>query len=163
MHSVPSTKYAHLVSSEYRSYVFNGLQTKQVVKRLRFFYCTLLYITLRRRRSVWVCPIFVRRRQRGEYHQLLQEMHLADPESHFHYLRKSKERFEHLLAMTSHRVLLIHIRVAGDHEHHWSVLLLNSHFVRLATGSFLIWNTPCSKLSGPHCKEFHNFHTWKFH
>ena len=38
---------------------------------------------------------------------------------------------------------------SGAHEHHLVVLLLNSlFFIRLATGSFLIWNTPCSKLSG---------------
>ena len=26
-----------------------------------------------------------------------------------------------------------------------AIVILNSHFIRLATGSFLIWNTPCSK------------------
>ena len=50
------------------------------------------------RKSVWVQPIFIKRRQHGEYHQLLQEMRLSDPESHFRYLRMSVERFDMLLA-----------------------------------------------------------------
>ena len=44
-------------------------------------------------------PIFTRCQQQGEYYQLLQEMRLSDPESHFRYLRMSKERFDRLLAM----------------------------------------------------------------
>ena len=67
----------------------------------------LLALHLRRRRhkktlrSSWVRPIFTRRRQQGEYHNLLQEMRLSDPESHFRYLRMSKERFDSLLAKVS--------------------------------------------------------------
>lgn len=53
----------------------------------------------RRKRSMWVRPIFTLRRKQGEYHNLLQEMRLSDPESHFRYLRMSKERFESLLQM----------------------------------------------------------------
>ena len=52
----------------------------------------------RRRKSVSVRPIFKKRRQHGEFHQLLQEMRLSDPESHFRYLRMSVERFDMLLA-----------------------------------------------------------------
>ena len=52
----------------------------------------------RRRRPLWVRPIF-RRRHQGEYHNLLQEMRLSDPDSHFRYLRMSKERFDCLLSM----------------------------------------------------------------
>ena len=48
---------------------------------------------------MWVLPIFSRRKQQGEYHNLLQEMCLSDPESHFRYLRMSKERFDSLLSM----------------------------------------------------------------
>ena len=51
----------------------------------------------KRKRRMWVQPIFVRRRQQGEYHQLLQELRLTDPELHFKYLRMSKERFDSLL------------------------------------------------------------------
>jgi hypothetical protein len=36
-----------------------------------------------RRRRVWVREIFQRRQQQGDYHQLLQEIRLSDPESHF--------------------------------------------------------------------------------
>ena len=42
-----------------------------------------------------------RRRQQGEYHNLLQEMRLSDPESHFRYLRMSRERFNCLLEMVT--------------------------------------------------------------
>ena len=61
---------------------------------------------LRRRRSkrramrrVWVRPIYRMRRQQGDFHNLLQEMRLNDPESHFKYLRMSKEKFDSLLQM----------------------------------------------------------------
>ena len=60
-----------------------------------------LYLPRRRRRhrrSVWVRSIFRRRRQQGEFHNLLQEMRLSDSESHFRYLRMTKERFDFLLS-----------------------------------------------------------------
>ena len=60
----------------------------------------------KRRRSVWVRPIFSKRRRQGEYHNLLQEMRLSDPDSHFRYLRMSKERFDCLLSLVC---LLIHV------------------------------------------------------
>ena len=52
----------------------------------------------KRKRRMWVRPIFRLRKQQGEYHNLLQEMRLSDPDSHFKYLRMSKERFDSLLA-----------------------------------------------------------------
>ena len=54
------------------------------------------------RRTMWVRPIF-RRRHQGEYHNLLQEIRLSDPESHFKYLRMSKERFDCLLSMVCYK------------------------------------------------------------
>ena len=61
-----------------------------------------LYLRRRRRRrhrrSVWVRSIFRRRRQQGEFHNLLQVMRLSDSESHFRYLRMTKERFDILLS-----------------------------------------------------------------
>ena len=53
----------------------------------------------KRMRGMWVCPIFSYRRLQGEYHNLLQEMRLTDPDSHFSYLHTcmSKERFNLLL------------------------------------------------------------------
>ena len=53
---------------------------------------------LRTWRSIWVHAIFARRRSQGEYHNLLQELHSTDPESHFQYLRMSKEGFDVLLS-----------------------------------------------------------------
>ena len=61
----------------------------------------------RKRRAMWVRPIFSRRRQQGEYYNLLQELRLSDPESHFKYLRMSKERFDCLLSMVSYYTKLI--------------------------------------------------------
>ena len=57
--------------------------------------------TQRKRRKMWIQPIFKRRREQGEYHNLLQEMRLDDPESHFRYMRMTKERFDSLLSMVS--------------------------------------------------------------
>ncbi len=67
----------------------------------------LLVLAIRRRRRmrrkrcrrIWIRPIFAKRKQQGEYHNLLQEMRLSDPESHFRYLRMSRERFDALLEM----------------------------------------------------------------
>ena len=50
-------------------------------------------------RRMWVRPIYRRRRQQGDYHNLLQEMRLSDPESHFKFLRMSREKFDSLLQM----------------------------------------------------------------
>ena len=58
----------------------------------------------RQARRFWVHSIFTRRRQQGEYHNLLQEMRLSDPESHFRYLRMSKERFDSLLSKVKYSV-----------------------------------------------------------
>ena len=52
----------------------------------------------RKERKMWVRPIFSKRKEQGEYHNLLQEMRLSDADSHFRYLRMSKERFDNLLA-----------------------------------------------------------------
>ena len=57
-------------------------------------------------RGMRACKIFERHPKQGEYHQLLQEMRLSDPESHFKYLRMSKERFDSLLGEVSHDTIL---------------------------------------------------------
>ncbi|XP_062514075.1 uncharacterized protein LOC134189727 [Corticium candelabrum] len=46
---------------------------------------------------MWVRPIFQQRRQQGDFHQLLQELRRNDPESHFRFLRMSKETFDCLV------------------------------------------------------------------
>ena len=61
----------------------------------------------KRKRSVWVRPIFSRRREQGEYHNLLQELRLSDPESHFRYLRMSRERFDCLVALVSSLLYIV--------------------------------------------------------
>ena len=60
----------------------------------------------KRKRSVWVRPIFSRRREQGEYN-LLQELRLSDPESHFRYLRMSRERFDCLVALVSSLLYIV--------------------------------------------------------
>ena len=66
----------------------------------------LLLLAIRRKRRkrkkkvsrrMWVRPIFMKRKEQGDYHNLLQEMRLCDPESHFRYIRMSKLRFDSLL------------------------------------------------------------------
>ena len=47
---------------------------------------------------MWIRSILTRRKQQGEYYNLLQEMRTSDPESHFRYSRMSKECFDSLLA-----------------------------------------------------------------
>ena len=70
----------------------------------------LLLLLLRRRRArrhsstprtVWVRSIFRRRQQQGEFHNLVQELRLSDPENHFRYLRMSKHTFDNLLGKVS--------------------------------------------------------------
>ena len=51
----------------------------------------------RRKRSVWVRPLLQMRTRQGTYNNLIQEMRLSDPESHFSFLRMSKETFDVLL------------------------------------------------------------------
>ena len=48
---------------------------------------------MKRSRMLWIRPVVTNRRQQGEYHNLLQKMRLSDAESHFRYLRMSRERF----------------------------------------------------------------------
>ena len=47
---------------------------------------------------MWSRYILTRCKQQGEYYNILQEMRTSDPESHFRYIRMSKERFDYLLA-----------------------------------------------------------------
>lgn len=54
-----------------------------------------------RPRSMRAIKIFHQRPEKGEYHHLLKEMRLSDPESHFRYLRMNKERFDSLLGEVS--------------------------------------------------------------
>ena len=72
----------------------------------------------RSKRKMWVRSILSQRRQRGEYHTLLQEMRLNDTQEHFSYLRMSRERFEHLLAIVGPLLVC--------RENYWSAILWSS-------------------------------------
>ena len=54
---------------------------------------TVLYRRRRRlcttNRMFWVHQIFTKKREQGEFHNLIQEMRLTDPESNMRYLRMS--------------------------------------------------------------------------
>ena len=50
--------------------------------------------------------IFQRRREQGEFHNLLEELRVSDSESHFRYLRMSMERFDFLLSKVR---LMVHV------------------------------------------------------
>ena len=101
-HNVHST--APLIST--CSYRGCGVVRKSVTMDVDDDFRLLLVVALhlrrkkyrRGQRSVWVCSIFTKWWQQGEYHQLFQEMGLVDPESHFRYLRMSKEIFDVLLS-----------------------------------------------------------------
>ena len=74
----------------------------------------LLVALLRRRRrkkktkrSMWMHEIICRGIQQGEYHNLLQRMRVSDRESHFKYLRISKESFDSLLSKVYTIVIII--------------------------------------------------------
>ena len=65
----------------------------------------------RRRRfgkQEWVRPILQKRYQQGDYQNLLQEMKLCDPDSHFVYLRMSKETFDTLLQKVRYVASYVH-------------------------------------------------------
>ena len=64
----------------------------------------LLLLLLRRRRSrarkrTRVRKIYIKRREKGEYHALIQEMRLSDHDSFYKYFRMSPQRFDQLLAI----------------------------------------------------------------
>ena len=52
--------------------------------------------------------VFTKRREQGEFHNLIQEMRLVDPESHFRYLRMSKYTFDDLLRRVVFKFYIIY-------------------------------------------------------
>ena len=53
----------------------------------------------KRPKKLWVRSIFAKRKEQGEYHNLLQEMRLSDVDSHFRYIRMSRQRFDVLVSL----------------------------------------------------------------
>ena len=83
----------------------------------------------RRRKSVWVRRIFWRRCLQGEYHNLVQEMRLADPANHLSYLRMLKETFDSLLQKVSFKfkIWIVSVRyfsVFRGFQGHYMLLIL---------------------------------------
>lgn len=77
------------------------------------------------RRSIWKHGIFRQHHTQGEFHNLLQEMHLSDPESHVRYLRMSKERFDLLLSEVRQyeNIAIVTIYIMG-----WSFTITSTLF-----------------------------------
>ena len=87
------------------------------------------------RRRVWVRPINSRRCQQGDIHNLLQEMRLSDPQSHFKYLRMSKQRFDSLLQMIClrfYKTLLIFVIIIPSLFLDYSTLVSSRIFKSLS-------------------------------
>ena len=55
------------------------------------------HLKARRTQSCHVRQLNIRRKENGEYHDLIQEMRLIDPERHFVYFRMSEDLFDELL------------------------------------------------------------------
>ena len=101
---------AMLCSQISETCVYHGIDVQQTVINLkphRIFFesmaddeltsVIILGLIHRRRRrkmsrKVWVQSIFTKRLQQSEFYNLLEEMRLTDPESHYQYLRMSKQR-----------------------------------------------------------------------
>lgn len=58
----------------------------------------------KQKKRFWVRDIFQNRKGQGAYHNLLQEMKLADSEKYFNYLRMSSEIFQELLTIVGPRL-----------------------------------------------------------
>lgn len=69
--------------------------------------CALIAIAIkrkkqrRRNRTIWTRDWIVNRRNRGAYHQLLQELRLTDLTSYHHFLRMDIASFEEILEVVS--------------------------------------------------------------
>ena len=90
--------------------VYDKMGRKRLKKLL---FLAVLYRRRRRRlctsnRRFWVRQIFTKRREQGEFHNLIQEMRLVDPESHFRYLRMSKYTFDDLLRKVVFKFYIIY-------------------------------------------------------
>jgi hypothetical protein len=66
-----------------------------------YFYIWLKKYNKKQKRRWWVRPINQNRRQQGDYHNLIQEMRLGDPEMFFNYTRLTVEQFDEVLACVS--------------------------------------------------------------
>ena len=56
------------------------------------------------KRVCWVRPVLLRRDQLGEYHTLVQEMRISDPDAHLRYFRMTVGDFDELLAVVEHKI-----------------------------------------------------------
>lgn len=83
----------------------------------------------RKHRRWWVCPAYQRRRELGEFDNLLQHLSVKDPEMHFKYLRMSPERYDHLLSLVSNHLAKSSLREPVSPSERLTITL-----VYLATG-----------------------------
>ena len=64
----------------------------------------------KRQRRFWVREIFKNRKTQGDYHNLVAEMRLSDPEKYFNYFRMSQEQFQNLLQLVGPLIEKIYFR-----------------------------------------------------
>src|SRR5208283_1639330 len=79
-------------------------------KILLSIYSALLCILVLRRqlpcyRSYYIRPVNLARKQKGEWHQLIQELRDHDAERHFSYFRMAKEGFDYLVNLITPELL----------------------------------------------------------
>ena len=61
-------------------------------------------------RKIWVRKIYQQRKQKDEFHLLINEMLLHDHELFFQYFRMSPTRYEHLLEQMGHEITKSSVR-----------------------------------------------------
>ncbi|XP_063910359.1 uncharacterized protein LOC135127718 [Zophobas morio] len=52
----------------------------------------------------WVRPIFQSRKSKGDFHNLMNEMRLSDPEMFFSYTRMTRDQFDYLLSLVGNKL-----------------------------------------------------------
>ena len=79
------------------------------IVRLLLLFLLLIIRRIRRsrqpKRAFWVRPIYQRRVELGEYHNLIQEMRLQDNESFFRYFRMIPSQFDRLLDLVGPSIM----------------------------------------------------------
>jgi hypothetical protein len=82
---------------------------RRTIVRLLLLFLLLIIRRIRRsrqpKRAFWVRPIYQRRVELGEYHNLIQEMRLQDNESFFRYFRMIPSQFDRLLDLVGPSIM----------------------------------------------------------
>ncbi len=96
----------NLARFQWCAFLFVEVEKMAALNRRRILLLLLLRRRLARKREenrkrFWVRPINRKRKQEGEYYNLVREMQLSDHESFFKYFRMSPNLFEKLLCLVA--------------------------------------------------------------